>query len=329
MMNKRDILKAASSLPLACWGIAPPAAHAQGRTYPTKPVTLVVAFGPGNAADTIGRLIAHHVSGFLGQQVIIENRPGAGGVGAVKQVAGAKPDGHTLLYIGAGVAISQALFKPQPYDMLESFAPVCTVSSNDVLLLVRKDSRFTKLDDFIREAREKKGALMVGVSLLGTTQHLCAELFKLRTKVDFTIVPFKTASAVTTALSAGDIDLAFEFVPPALALVRSGQLRGLAIANAKRSESLPDVPTAIEQGVADFNVASWGMFVAPAQTPAPVVQRLNHEIRRALKQPEVAARLAEMGVRIPGGTPAQAQELMASEITRWAQVVQESNISLK
>lgn len=328
MLNKRDILKAAGALPLAWSGVAPLTAHAQSHGYPSKPVTLVVAFGPGNAADTIGRLVAHHLSGFLGQQVIIENRPGAGGVGAVKQVAGAKPDGHTLLYIGAGVAISQALFKPQPYDMLESFVPVCIVSSNDVLLLVRKDSRFGRMEDFIREARDKKGGLMVGVSLLGTTQHLCAELFKLRAKVDFTIVPFKTASAVTTALSAGDIDLAFEFVPPALAQIRSGQLRALAIANAKRSEVLPDVPTVAEQGVTGFNVSSWGMFVAPAQTPGPVVQRLNQDVVRALRQPDVVKRFADMGIRAPGGTPAQARELMTSEIARWANVVNESKISL-
>lgn len=329
MLSKRDILKAAGALSLTWTGAVPLTASAQSHSYPTKPLTLVLAFGPGNAADTIGRLVAQYLSGFLGQQVIIENRPGAGGVGAVKMVAGAKPDGHTLLYIGAGVAISQALFKPQPYDMLQSFAPVCTVSSNDVLLLVRQDSRFARIQDFIRETREKKGDLMVGVSLLGTTQHLSAELLKLRAKVDFTIVPFKTASAVTTALSAGDIDLAFEFVPPALPLIRSGQLRALAIANARRSEVLPDVPTVAEQGVSGFNVSSWGMFVAPAQTPGLVVQRLNQEVLRALRQPEVVKRFTEMGIRAPGGTPVQARDLMASEIARWANVIDESKISLK
>lgn len=329
MLKRREFMKVAGALPLAWSGVAPLAAYAQGRDYPTKPITLVVAFGPGNAADTIGRLLAQHLSSFLGRQVIVENRPGAGGVGAVKQVAGAAPDGHTLLYIGAGVAISQGLFKPQPYDMLKSFVPVCTVSSNDVLLLVRKDSPLTRVEDFIREAREKKGDLMVGVSLLGTTQHLSAELFKLRAKVNFTIVPFKTASAVATALVAGDIDLAFEFVPPMLAQVRSGQLRAMAIANAKRSEVLPDVPTVAEQGVTGFNVSSWGMIVAPAHTPAPIVQRLNQEMQRALRQPDVVKRLAEMGVRAPGGTPAQAHQLMSSEIVRWRNVISESNISLK
>ncbi len=320
-------MKAAGSLPLV-WSATTPLA-ARALDYPTKPVTLVVPFGPGNAADTIGRLIALHMGNTLGQQVIVENRPGAGGVGAVKMVAAAKPDGHTLLYIGAGVAISQGLFKPQPYDMLASFAPVSIASSNDVLLLVRKDSKLTQLEDFIRIAREKKGQCMVGVSLLGTSQHLCAELFKQRAQVDFTIVPFKTAAAVATGLAAGDIDLAFEFVPPTLPLVKSGQLRALAIANAKRSEVLPDVPTIAEQGLPGFNVASWGMIVAPKNTPDAVVQRLNREVQRALDQPDVAKRLADIGVRAPGGTSAQAYELLSGEITRWRNLIQEAKISLK
>ncbi len=327
MLNRRVLMKAAGSLPLAWSTTASLAALAQA--YPTKPITLVVPFGPGNAADTIGRLIALHMGNALGQQVIVENRPGAGGVSAVKQVAAAKPDGHTLLYIGAGVAISQGLFKPQPYDMLASFTPISIASSNDVLLLVRKDSKHTQLEDFIRSAREKKDQCMVGVSLLGTTQHLSAELFKQRAKVNFTIVPFKTAAAVATALTAGDIDLGFEFVPPTLALVKSGQLRALAIANAKRSEVLPDVPTVAEQGLPGFSVASWGMFVAPLHTPDAVVQRLNREVQRALEQPEVVKRLADIGVRAPGGTTAQAYELLSGEIVRWRNLIQEAKISLK
>ncbi|WP_159917773.1 tripartite tricarboxylate transporter substrate binding protein [Pantoea sp. 18069] len=329
MLNRRVLMKAAGSLPLAWSAATPWSALAQGPAYPSKPVTLVVPFGPGNAADTIGRLIALHLGNALSQQVIVENRPGAGGVSAVKQVAAAKPDGHTLLYIGAGVAISQGLFKPQPYDMLASFAPISIASSNDVLLLVRKDSPLTQLEDFIRAAQEKKDRCMVGVSLLGTTQHLSAELFKQRAKVDFTIVPFKTAAAVATALSAGDIDLGFEFVPPMLSLVKSGQLRALAIANAKRSDVLPDVPTIAEQGLAGFNVASWGMIVAPKHTPEAVVQRLNQEVQRALLHPDVARRLADIGVRAPGGTTAQAQELLSSEIVRWRNVIHASNISLR
>ncbi|MCT9810621.1 tripartite tricarboxylate transporter substrate-binding protein [Acidovorax sp. Be4] len=326
MLNRRVLMKAAGSLPLA-WSAT--ASLAQDNAYPSKPVTLVVPFGPGNAADIIGRLIAMHLGNFLGQQVIVENRPGAGGVGAVKMVAAAKPDGHTLLYIGAGVAISQGLFKPQPYDMLASFAPISIASSNDVLLLVRKDSKLTQLEDFIRLAQEKKRNCMVGVSLLGTTQHLCAELFKQRAQVDFTIVPFKTAAAVATALAAGDIDLGFEFVPPTLPLVKSGQLRALAIANGKRSAVLPDVPTVSEQGVAGFSVSSWGMILAPANTPDAVVQRLNRGVQRALEQPDVAKRLADIGVRAPGGTTAQAYELLSSEIVRWRNVITESKISLK
>lgn len=329
-INKRQLLKAAGALPLA-WACAHHlAGHAQAANgFPSRPLTLVLAFGPGNASDTVARLVAHQLGGFLGQQVVVENRPGAGGVGAVNQVAGAQPDGHTLLYIGAGVAISQALFKPQPYDMLKSFVPVAILGSNDVILLVRKDSKLHRLDDMIREARQRKAGLMVGVSLLGTTQHLAAELLKQRTKVDFTIVPFKTASALGQALGAGDIDVAFEFVPPMLGSIRAGQHRALAVCNARRSEVLPDVPTVSEQGITGVDVSSWSMVVAPAATPDAIVQRLNSEIQRALAQPEMLKRFKEIGVRVIGGTPAQARELMTREIARWNSVITSANIALK
>jgi tripartite-type tricarboxylate transporter receptor subunit TctC len=227
------------------------------------------------------------------------------------------------------MAISQALFKPQPYDMQKSFVPVSTLSSNDVLFLVRKESKLNRIEDFIRDARERKGQLMVGIALLGTTQHLAAELFKTRGNVDYTIVPFKSASAVSAALSAGEIDLAFEFVPPTLGSLKSGHLRALAIGNAKRSDVLPDIPTIAELGIPNFDVASWSMIVAPVQTPDAIVQRLNNEMQRALSQPELAKRLRDSGIRVLGGTPAQARELMASELRKWSTVISDAKISVQ
>lgn len=329
MLNKRELIKAMGALPAAWCGSHPLLARAQARPYPTKPINLVLGMGPGNAADTVARLVAHQLGGLLNQQIVVENRPGAGGVGAVKQVAGATPDGHALLLIGAGAAISQALFKPPPYDILKAFTPVSSISSQDVLVIVHKDSKLQKLEDFISAAKQRKAGLMVGVSLLGTIQHMGAELLKSHAKVDYTIVPFRTASALASALNAGDIDVVFEFIPPMLSLISGGQLRALAIGNSRRSDTLPDVPTVAEQGYPKFEVASWTVIVAPAQTPEAIVQRLNQDIQRALASPEVVKRFREVGIRTLGGTPAQASQLIASEIARWADVISTSNITLK
>ena len=243
MVNKREILKAVGTLPLAWWSIQPVAGYAQSRGYPSKPITLIVPFGAGNASDTTARLLAQQLSGSLGQQVIVENRPGAGGVVGVKLLARAAPDGYTLLFIGAGVAISQSLLKPAPYDMLKDSVQVSTVSSDDVLILVPKDSRFKNLEDFIREAKERGAAMTVGINTLGTLQHMAAALFKSRAKLDYVIVPFGTASGLLNALVAGEVDVAFEYASPTRGLITDGKLRALAICSAKRSDFLPEVPS--------------------------------------------------------------------------------------
>jgi len=158
----------------------------QGQSYPSGPITLVVPFAAGNSGDILVRLLALKLGGSMGQPVVVENRPGAGGVGAINRVADSVPDGYTLLLIGTGSTISQSLFKPQPYDLLKTFSPVSSLTETQVLILLGKDSRLNNLADFIREARVKNNRLMVGVSLLGTTQHLTAELFRLNAKVDYT-----------------------------------------------------------------------------------------------------------------------------------------------
>jgi tripartite-type tricarboxylate transporter receptor subunit TctC len=330
LLNKRSLLKVLGALPAGYLCAHPVAAYAQSQPpYPTRPITLVIPVGPGNTADMGGRLIAQRLGASLGQPVVVENRPGAGGVGAIKQVANAAPDGYTLLLGGTGMAISQSLFKPAPYDMLKSFVPVTMVSATDVLILVRKDSKLRSLEDFIREARQKKGGLTVGISLLGTTQHLSAELLKLNTKVDYTIVPFKSASALNAALIAGDIDVEFELVSAMMGMLQGGRVRALATGAAKRSDLLPDVPTVAELGNPNFEVTAWGMIVAPAQTPDAIVQRLNREIQQVLAEPDVAQQLTQLGQRVQGGTAAQARDFLASEITKWGNVIRQARISLQ
>ncbi|WP_161567774.1 tripartite tricarboxylate transporter substrate binding protein [Pigmentiphaga sp. H8] len=322
----RLAILALGTLLIVAW--TPPAARAAD-IYPSKPISLILPFGAGNGSDLSSRRLATQLGKILGQQIVVENRPGAGGVGAVKQVTSAPADGYTLMLAGAGMPISQALFNPPPYDMLKSFVPVSAISSNDVAFLVKASSRYATLDDFIREAKERKKGLMVGVSLLGTTQHMAAELFKLHTHTDFTIVPFRTASMLTTALVGENIDLAFEFVAPTLPMLNSGQLRALAVSSAQRSPVLPQVPTVAEQGIPDYAVSSWGMIVAPVNTPAPIVKRLNTEIQNVLQDPEFIRQLQGSGTRVLGGTTDQARQLMESEIVRWKKVIDTAGIALQ
>ena len=304
-------------------------AQAQARTYPVRPITLVAPYAAGNTADMGGRLLAQQLGALLGQSIVVENRPGAGGVSAVKQVSGATPDGYTLLQSGTAMAITQSLFKPPPYDMLKSFVPISLLTATDVLILVRNDSKLRNLNDFIHEAKSKKNGLMIGVSALGTTQHLSAELLKLNAKIDYTIVPFKSASALNAALLAGDIDAEFELVSAMLGLLQAGQVRALAIGSEKRVELLPDVPTVGEQGVPHFEVMASGMIVAPAKTPDAIVQLLNRDIQQVLSQPDVVKRFKDYAQRVLGGSAAQAQDFLKSEILKWGRVVNEANISFK
>lgn len=329
MVNKREILKAVGALPLAWCCTQPVAGYAQSRGYPSKPITLIVPFGPGNASDTIARMLAQRLGGLLGQQVIVENRPGAGGVNAIKLLSRADPDGYTLLLLGAGTPISQSLLKPAPYNILRDTVQVATLTADNVLILVPSGSRFKNLADFIREAKERGAAMTVGINTLGTLQHMSAELFKSRAKLDYLVVPFGTASGLLNALAAGNVDVAFEYASPTLSLITSGKLRALATCSAKRLDLLPDVPTATELGIPNFNIASWSMIVAPAQTPDPIVQRLNQEIQRVLATPAFVNRLRAIGLGVLGGTSLQAHDLMVSEVKRWGDVISTLKIELK
>lgn len=329
MINKRQILKAAGALPLAWLSTRPVAGYAQNPAYPTKSITLIVPFGAGNASDTTARLLARQLSDSLGQKVIVENRPGAGQVVGVKLLTRAAPDGYTLLFIGAGVAISQSLLKPTPYDMLKDTVQVSTVSSDDVLILVPKDSRFKNLEDFIRDAKKRGTAMTIGVSSLGTLQHMAAVQFKSNEKLGYLIVPFGTSSALVNALVAGEVDAAFEYASPTRGLITGGKLRALAICSAKRSEFSPDIPTLSELGVPNSEVTSWSMIVAPAHTPDPIVERLNQAIQQALTSPEFVNRMKGIGSRVMGGTSSQAHDLMVSEVNRWGNLIRTQKIELK
>jgi tripartite-type tricarboxylate transporter receptor subunit TctC len=324
-MNRRLLSRLAFTL-LAAATVWP---AAQAQTFPTKSVRIVVPFGAGGVADLTARTVAGRLAEQLGQSVVIENKPGAGGIGAADTVLKSEPDGHTLLLMSNGTAVSAGLFKSLPFDTLKDFAPISTLGTFDIAIMVPADSRFKSLAELLAFARANPGKLNVGSINIGSTQNLAAELFKSNAAVDMQIVPFNGTPAVVTALRGGQIDAAVEILGPVMSQVNAKALRVLAVTGEKRSAALPEVPTARESGLPNFVAASWNGLAAPARTPKPVIERLNREVAAALNHPDVRRRLAELNVDAQASTPDQASALLASEVKRWGEVIVRARIPLQ
>ena len=325
-MNRRLLSRLLSRLVLALSaGLALwPAAQAQ--TFPSKPLRIVVPFGAGGVADLTARTVAGRLAEQLGQSVVIENKPGAGGVVAAETVLKAEPDGHTLLLMSNGTAVSAGLFKALPFDTLKDFAPISTLGTFDIAVVAPADSRFKSLAELLSFARGNPGKLNIGSINIGSTQNLAAELFKSSAAIDAQIVPFNGTPAVVTALRGGQIDAAVEVLGPVMAQVQAKALRVLAVTGEKRAATLPDVPTARESGLSSFVAASWNGLAASARTPRPVVERLHREVVAALANPDVRRRLAELNVDAQSSSPEQATALLASEVRRWGDVIVRARI---
>jgi len=306
------------------WAGAMPAL-AQGE-WPQRPITLVVPFGAGGIADLTARSVAQAMSATLKVPLIIDNKPSAGSIVGSQAVAQAAPDGYTLLLMSNANAVSASLFRKLPFDVQKDFAPVGQLGVFDLALFVAEGSRFRSVRELLDEARAKPGKLTIGSIAVGSTQHLSAELFKARTGIDAVIVPYKGTPAVLTALRAGEIDAAFEILGPMLPQLQAKAVRALAVTSDQRFQALPEVPTMVQAGVADYAVASWNALAAPAKTPPAVIERLNAAANEALKTPAVRDRLLALGVRPQGGTPVQMQALLASEIRHWREVITAAKI---
>ena len=307
----------------AAWLAGP--AGAQGR-FPDRPVTLLVPFGPGGIADLTARAVAEHMGKARGHPVVVENKPSAGSIVASQAVATARPDGHTLLLMSNGNAVSVGLFKKLPYDTLKDFAPITTLGYFDIGLFVAAGSRFATLRDALAFAKANPGKLNVGTITPGSTQHLSAKLFETVAGVDVLVVPYKGSPAVLSALRSGEIDIAFEIVGPMVPQVSAGVIKALAVSSDKRNPVLPEVPTVRQAGVAGYNVASWNALAAPAGTPPEVIDKLGRAAREAVASSAVQERLGKLGMRLQGSTPAELQALLASEIQRWGAVIRAAKI---
>ncbi|WP_052736579.1 Bug family tripartite tricarboxylate transporter substrate binding protein [Aquincola tertiaricarbonis] len=319
MLNRKSFL-AGLLLAATAWGTG-----AQER-WPSKPVTLIVPFAPGGIADVTARAVAEAMGRQLGQTVVVDNRPSAGSIVASQAVASARPDGHTLLLMSNGNAVSVGLFKKLPYDTMKDLEPISTLGFFDLGIVVPAASPYKTLSDLLKQAKANPGQIKTGTIAVGSTQHLSAKLFETVAGVQLLTVPYKGSPAVLMALRSGEIDVAMEIVGPMLSQLKAGDIRALAVTSAQRNSALPEVPTVQQAGLKDYDVSSWNAIAAPAGTPQPVIDTLQRAIAAAVADAGVRSRLQGLGMRLQSSSPAQARELLAKDIQRWGTVIKAAGI---
>jgi len=298
--------------------------NAIAQQFPSRPIRLVVGFPPGGGVDINARLLAPRLAEYLGQQLIVENKPGAGTNIANEFVARSAADGYTLLINTAALAINMSLYRNLPFDALRDFAPVSVFSESPNVLVVPARLQAASVGDLIAMARKSPGKLNYSSAGIGTTQHLAAELLKLRTRTFMVHIPYKGSAPSLTALMAAEVDFSFANIPAIHAHVKSGRLRPLAIAAPRRDPQLPEVPTMKEAGIDGVEVAVWYGVLAPARTPKEIVQTLSSAVVRATRDADTRRRLLEQGAEPVGSTPEEFAKLLREEVARWAEVVKVS-----
>ncbi|MCR0983084.1 Bug family tripartite tricarboxylate transporter substrate binding protein [Roseomonas populi] len=325
-MNRRDLFLASAGG--AFTGLLPSAVRAQA-TWPDRPIRLIVPFPPAGGTDVIAREIAARLGAATGWNIVIDNRPGAGGNIGLEAVAKAAPDGYTLgMGQAANLAINPALYPRMPFDPLRDFALVSTVAVQPNVLVVAKNAPYRTLADLVSAARSRRSQLTAGNAGNGTVGHLAGEIFARKAGFEIISVPYRGASPVVTDLLAGRVDLFFANPLAVKGTLESGDVRALAVTSATRMRALPDVPTIAEAGYAGFEAVNWTGLVAPAGTPAPVISRLNEEVRKALGQDEVVARLAAEGSEPKGSTPEEFRIFLAAEHEKWGRAVRDARVQL-
>ena len=320
-MILRSVLTAAA---LACTGTA------FAQSFPEKPIRFVVGFTPGGPSDILARALGQKLAERWNQQVVVENRPGAGGNVAAEAVARSAPDGYTwLLGNNSILATNQTLYRSLPYDPVKDFAPVSLVAMQPNILVVNPQLPVDSVTDLISYARKYPGKLNYASSGSGAAAHLAGELFKTMAGVDLVHVPYKGAQPALTDVIAGQVQVMFATSASVIPFVKAGKLRALAVTSARRSPSVPDLPTVSEAGVAGFEAITWHGVVVPSATPAPLVERLNRDIVAVLGAPDLRERLAALGAEVLAGTPREFADYIAAEIPKWAKVVRDSGAKIE
>jgi tripartite-type tricarboxylate transporter receptor subunit TctC len=302
---------------------------AVAQDYPSRPVKILVGFGPGGLGDIVTRSVAQKLSTQLGQPFVIENMPGAGGITAAATAARSQPDGHTLLLVSGQNATAPLVFKSLPFNPSTDFRMVSTLSSFDFIIVVDRASPLRSISDLVAAAKSAPGRFNFGTISSGSLQNLMSHLFVARADLKVPTVPFRTTGEAIAALLAGQVQAVIETVPGVIGQVQSGQLRALALSSDQRRPLLPDVPTVTEGGVAGYEVTSWNGFVVPARTPEGIVMRLNAEIAKVLAQPDVAKRFAELGLVTKPSSPPQMQAIYDADVERWRVVIERANLKIE
>ena len=291
------------------------------QSYPARPVRVLVGFTPGGGTDIMARFLTPRLSEYLGGPFVVENRPGAATNVATEMVASAVPDGYTLLFTTSSLAINASLYKNLQYDALRDLAPVSVLAESPNLLVAGPGVKAKDLGELIALARAKPGALNYSTAGAGTSQHLAGEMFKLRTHTEIVHIPYKGTAPALAGVMSGDVQFSFANVPAILAHVRSGRLRALAVAAARRSDLMPDVPTMKEAGVQGVEVSVWYALLAPAATPREIIATLADASMKAARSPELKPRLIEQGAEPIGNTPEEFAKLLREDIAKYAQAV--------
>jgi tripartite-type tricarboxylate transporter receptor subunit TctC len=319
MLNRRH------ALCLLAGSLATQSAFAQAR-YPDRPIRLIVPFGPGGLADVTARVVGEKVGQLLGQQVVIVNQPGAGGVSAARAALGSPTDGYTLILFTNGTAISVPLVKELGYDPLTQFTPVSSLGFFDFLLLTSAEQNYKSLADLLAAARAKPGAINIGTINVGSSQNLSAVLFKTMAGLDLTIVPYRTTPDAMTAVLRKDVDIVIDGYVAGKSLLQEGKLHALATSGPVRFSGLPEIPTVAESGVPGFDVTSWNAIFALTGTPPDVIASLNTAIQSALTDPVVRQRLLDLGIEPRGGSPDAIGQRLKQDIIRWGDVIARAGI---
>jgi putative tricarboxylic transport membrane protein len=296
-------------------------------TYPSRPVRIIVPYGPGGIADVTMRLVAQDLSKRFGQQFFIENRPGAGGIIGMQAAREAPADGYTLVMVGGGLTIAKALFKSLPYNIETDFIPISTTASYGLVITAKAGSPYKTIKDVIAGAKAHPGTLNFGSINVGSAQNLSAELFRTMADLDVTIIPYKTTPDLANAVLRGDVDVAFEYFAGFQASITNGQMTVLATTGRDRASNLPNVPTVIESGLPGYEVTSWNGLAVAAGAPANVVTQLNRAVVEALKSPEVQKFSNDAGMDARGMSSDDLRNRIKADVLKWSQVIAVAGIT--